>query len=211
MTTFLENLSAFWAEYGLYINAAVIPTIITGLTLSPKTAKAAGWVPKIWDGIKRVMDFLSVLTHKDKPGTFQLPLKANKLLEKKTDAGPAAGLILVVLISSQASCGALSSATKDEVKRQVFDCAMESAQSKARPLVLTMLGVLTGASDDTWKKQTKTLAKEFGTEAVACATRYAMEKITNPVQSEEDPEQLKLTAVARMRALHLEEGWDYTP
>lgn len=86
MYTVLEHINAFWAAYGEWITVALIPTVIAGLTISPRTEKAAGWIPKIWDTIKMVMGFLSLLTHKDQAGTFQLPLKAGKLLPKKKDA-----------------------------------------------------------------------------------------------------------------------------
>ncbi len=227
MSTIWENFAAFWASYGPWIGAAIIPTIITGLTMSPKTAKAGPWVQKVWDGIKMVMDFLSVLTHKDKPGTFQLPLKADKVIEKVNDkieekkeekkeeeekkTGGGTGVLVfvfVAILGSQQGC-AWWSKNGGDVKEAAFNCAVEAAQDKARPLVLTMVGVLTGASDDTWKKQTKVLAKEFGKDAVACATRTALERITNPVQSEEDPELMKATAMARARVLEIEEGWKY--
>lgn len=83
----LENIRDFWANYGEWMTLALIPTIVAGLTISPKTAPAAGWVTKIWDGVKIVMGFLSVLTHKDQAGTFKLPLKpaVKKLPETTTE------------------------------------------------------------------------------------------------------------------------------
>ena len=85
MMTVLEHINAFWAAYGEWITVALIPTIVAGLTISPSTKEAAGWVQKIWNGIKTVMNFLSVLTHKDQAGTFQLPLKLGKVLPKKKE------------------------------------------------------------------------------------------------------------------------------
>lgn len=81
----LEHIKDFWASYGEWMTIALIPTIIAGLTISPRTAPAAHWVGKIWDGVKILMNFLSVLTHKDQPGTFKLPLTTStKKLEEKT-------------------------------------------------------------------------------------------------------------------------------
>lgn len=211
LDTFLTNFAAFWETYGAYIGAALVPTIITGLSLSPSTEKAGPWVQKIWDGIKMVMNFLSVLTHKDKPGTFQLPMKAGALLPKKPgDGGGAAALILVaVFASSQVGCSWWQKNGGD-VKKAAISCAKDSIQSSAGGLMNTMVGILTGASDDSWRKQTSALAKSFGQDAVACATRLAMEKISNPVQSEADPAMLKATATARARALEVENGWVYS-
>ncbi len=82
MNTVLEHVSAFWATYGEWMTVAMIPTVIAGLTISPKTKPATTWVTKSWDVVKMIMGFLSVLTHKDQPGTFQLPLKAGKAIKK---------------------------------------------------------------------------------------------------------------------------------
>ncbi len=79
----LENISEFWANYGGWIGLALIPTLITGLTISAKTAKAAPIVQKVWDGLKIIMDFLSVVTHKDKMGTFKLPLTTSEKKDEK--------------------------------------------------------------------------------------------------------------------------------
>lgn len=208
MSEFWATFVTFWADYGPYIGAAVVPTIITGLTISPKTAGAAPWVQKIWDGLKMVLDFLSVLTHKDKPGTFQLPLKAGKLLEKK-EVPPAVVLLFVVGISStQASC-AWWKKNSGEVKQVAKDCTLSSAREQAGPLMNTLVGIYTGASEGTWKKQVGSLAKTFGWDTIQCASKYALEKIVNPVQSEADPETLKSVATARHRAMSVEHGWVY--
>ncbi len=79
----LENISEFWANYGGWIGLALIPTVITGLTISAKTAKAAPIVQKVWDGLKIIMDFLSVVTHKDKMGTFKLPMTSSVAKDEK--------------------------------------------------------------------------------------------------------------------------------
>lgn len=83
MITVLDGIGEFWVSYGQWIGLALIPTVITGLTISAKTAKAAPVVQKIWDGIKIFMDFLSVVTHKDKMGTFKLPMQTSAKKDEK--------------------------------------------------------------------------------------------------------------------------------
>src|SRR5690349_24545766 len=114
LSTIWSNFSAFWEAYGPWIGAALLPAIITGLTLSPKTEGAAGVVQKVWNGIKMVMDFLSVLSHKDKPGTFQLPLKAGAAVAMivKKPGGPATILLVFVFAGSQVNCSWWSSGGK---------------------------------------------------------------------------------------------------
>jgi hypothetical protein len=51
----------------LPVAAILLSSVATALTKYPK---AEGWVA----GIQKVLDVLSFLTHRDSPGTLQLPL-----------------------------------------------------------------------------------------------------------------------------------------
>lgn len=207
MSTAWENFTWFWENYGPWIGAALIPAIITGLTISAKTAPAVGVVEKIWNTVKTVMNALSVLTHKNVDGTFQLPIVS---VIKKDDAGPAAGLILIILLSStQVSC-AWFSGSKERAKA-AFDCTKESIQHRASNLLPAMVGILTGGTE-TWKDQAKELGHKFGDDAAGCAVKAALMKIEAPIQSESniDPDELKKASLARGRALILEQGWKYS-
>ena len=62
MTWILENWTHVLEAVGLLMAAA---TIITGLTPSPKDDQ--------W--LKKVANFLSIVTPKDKPSTFKVPFK----------------------------------------------------------------------------------------------------------------------------------------
>lgn len=79
MSTVWNAIGSFWASYGTWVGIALIPTIITGLSMSPTLAADAPWVTKIWDMIKVIMGVFSVATPKDTVGTFQLPLKLSKV------------------------------------------------------------------------------------------------------------------------------------
>jgi len=64
----MSNLSKYWAMLlsMMPVLVAVLPSVIVGLSNSPKTAGLAGY-------LKVVLQVFSVLTHKDEPGTFKLP------------------------------------------------------------------------------------------------------------------------------------------
>ena len=198
MSAIWENISAFWGTYGPWIGASLIPTIIVGLTLSPKTKAAASFVEKAWGVFKQIMDFLSVVTHKDKPGTFQLPLKLGEVL-KKDDTKGTTGLVLVICVSiMQPSCGPMGSGAKG-AKEAAINCAMESVQTNARSLVPALVGILTGGAIN-WKEQVTVFTKEFGRDATACALQVAMQKIESPVQSEPEEDRLQDAKAGAERA-----------
>lgn len=67
-------LVAFWHVWGnviLTILFAALPSVIVGLTPNPK---AAGVVK----ALSFALQLLSILTHKDAPGTFKLPMTVQK-------------------------------------------------------------------------------------------------------------------------------------
>ena len=110
----------FWTTWSPWIGASLIPSIITGLALAPKLAADASFVQTIWDWVKKAMEVLSVVTHKDQPGTFKMPLKLGKLLTKKT-VPPAAILLLAIGLGTH-GCSWLSSETK-KAGTGLLDCA----------------------------------------------------------------------------------------
>ena len=87
MSATLTGLRAFLTAYGPWILGSLIPSLIVGLTISPKTQGVAAV-------LKKILDFFSVLTHKDVAGTFQLPFKLGKLVKA---AKPTVLLILLAL------------------------------------------------------------------------------------------------------------------
>ena len=64
----MQKLVELWATFGpgvLAVLAALIPTVITGLT---KYRPASGWIGVL----TAALDVLSLVQHKDSPGTFGL-------------------------------------------------------------------------------------------------------------------------------------------
>lgn len=205
MTGIWSALVAFWTAYGPWITAALIPTIITGLSISPKTAVEAAWVQKIWDYFKKAMNFLSVLTHKDEPGTFQLPLKLGGLLKK--GGGPTAMLALVILANS-VNCSVMKSAGS-ETKTIAIDCTKEEIASKAAGILPIVLAAITG--DSTWVAQLNDLGKKAGQEVLACALAEAHDRLlaeltVSGVNGDEESN-TKLKAINRTRSYISAQPW----
>ena len=211
MDTFWTKFAEFWEVWGPFIGTALIPTIITGLSISAKTVEAKNWVEKVWNLFKQAMDFLSVATPKDKAGTFQLPFKAGVLLKKKEDVPPVLILILALsLPMHQSGCSWFKSAGK-EAKTTAIDCSVDAVKDNARALVPAILGILTGGSFN-WKEQVQVFVKEFGRDATACALQAALQRLNDPVASEpvEDPETVRAESTKRADELVIEQGWVYS-
>lgn len=202
MEDFMQSFGEFWKTWGPWISVSLIPTLIAGLSISPKTKPAAGKVEKIWNGLKTLLGMLSVVTHKDEPGTFQLPLKMGKVVKRKkkdktdvsnTPTGPgcAAGLLIIAFSTTpmQMGCSWFKSDTAKQIADGAIQCAIQSVQSNARSLLPTILAILTGKADN-WKQQVEAIAKEFGRDATACALVIASQELTNSIPaagSADDP------------------------
>lgn len=215
MLTLWEKFTEFWQAYGPWIGASLIPTIVVGLSISPKTREAAGIIQKIWDFVKMALDFLSVATYKDKPGTFQLPLKAGVLLNKVTSKSAEAGLVLflVGVTAGYSSIGCTSWLKKEGSNAKVVltDCSEASVKENASQLVPTLLGILTGGSVN-WKDQISLFVKGFGRDTTSCAMRVAIKRLQDPINSEpvEDPATTAAEGAKRGQEYLNEQGWKYT-
>lgn len=175
MSSVLSAISWFWVTYGPWIGAALIPTIITGLSLAPQTAGATGIVTKVWNYLKVLMGLFSVATPKDAPGTFQLPLKMGRLRKK---SGPAVGLVLIIFLTSsttQVSC-AWWHKHSAEVEEVAINCGVTALRDAGQSLLPAVLAILTGGSIN-WQEQINAFGKQFGQDAVACALEFASSKL----------------------------------
>ncbi len=172
----MDAIRSFWETWGMWISLALIPTLITGLSLSPKTKQYATWLGKLWDGIKPYLARFSVATFKDQPGTFKAPLTSGVKEDKPLPpaAGPGCAAALFCVLSSAipvSSCAWLSS-TGSKVEEVVIDCAIQSVKDVAIQILPVVVAILTGNSPD-WRKMLEGLAKEMGRDVVACALNEA--------------------------------------
>lgn len=210
MTIIWEKFAEFWEVWGPFVATSLIPTIIVGLSVSPKTAEAKTLVEKIWNFIKQGLEYLSIATPKDKPGTFQLPLKLGELSKKKTDVSTTILMVFVLSVPIQGGCSWLKG-TGQEVKAVVIDCSVTSVQDNARNLIPALVGILKGAAVN-WKEQVKLFVKEFGRDATACALQVALQRLNAPIaaEAEENPEAVRIESVKRAGQYINEQKWQFS-
>lgn len=208
MNALWEKFSEFWAAWGPWISVSLIPTIIVGLSVDPRTANAKNAVERAWIVLKQILDFLSVAKPKNRPGTFQLPLKLGAIVAKKD--GTALVLLFAIGASGSLTGCAWLTSTGKEAKRVAIDCSIAAVQDHARALVPTLIGILTGGAVN-WKDQVKVFAKEFGRDATACALTAALQRLNEPIAAEPLVNQMEENAAGAQRAAAFidAEGWEY--
>lgn len=221
MSGFLESLRQFWASYGSWITVALIPTLITGLSLSPKTAPAAAAIQRVWDFIKQILSYFSFATFKNEAGTFQLPiiggvkmtqkLKSERRMlkemqQKKRDLDPPGGVMALVLVfialANQGCCTWTGTCTDKagQIGTEVVDCGQAALSTTILNLVPTVLAIVTGGAPN-WSAQLDALAG-VGKDALSCALAVVMRQIQDAlmtpkaVDSEEDLKERAKAAVA---------------
>lgn len=170
----MESFRQFWQSWGPWISIALVPTIIAGLSVSPKTKEAAGFMTKAWNAFKSLLGVLSIATFKDQPGTFQLPLKLGKLTKKT----PPTTALIVGLWLSLLSCGCCAwthSCREDnhggQAVTSAIDCTIAAVRSQMNHFAPTVMAILKGGAPD-WQAQLDSL-KKTGSDALACAIQQA--------------------------------------
>jgi hypothetical protein len=202
--TAMQVLIDFLKTWGPWIIGALLPTLIVGLSKSPKTRGVA-------DVLKYILQFLSVATPKDAPGTFKLPLTAPAKLPPKTDGGvsrlgPPAAVVLIVFLLGKllfvsvgsgavAGCSWLANIGKGS-EAGVINCASETLMANAGNLFATVKAILTGGAVN-WKEQLDAL-KNMGEDALACALYQVGDELQKqsapPPGVSDSPEKAKMRA-----------------
>jgi hypothetical protein len=196
VASIINVLAAFWTTWGPWIGASLVPTIIAGLTISPKLAPEAGLVQKIWDRIKQVMSFLSFATHKDTVGTFKLPLGLHKIGKKNVPPAAGAAMILLAVLSVNQGCSWFKTKVKAEAT-VILHCTEQAIKDKAQGLIPAIIAI---ASDPaTLGAVVGAFASSFGEEIVGCAVDGASTqqaaKVATGGAVKNDPELAKLNAL----------------
>jgi hypothetical protein len=226
-----QILGSFLKVWGPWITLSLIPTLIVGLSKSPKTR---GFV----DILKYALQFLSVVTPADHAGTFKAPLTATVKLPPKKDEppdlpgppkgkrtptplGPAimilCGSLLGLGVSNVAGCSWFTTVGKGS-REGVINCGIESVMSDAKNLYVTIRAIVTGGAVN-WKEQLDSL-KTLGEDALACALQVVGDELQQqsvpPTDAAGDsPAKSKMRAVsaqgARKTELYLQEkNWKPT-
>ena len=207
MQKFMEQFGEFWKVWGPWISISLIPTIIAGLSISPKTAPEAAFVSKAWGMIKQFLSFFSLATFKDDAGTFQAPKVLSvpfRMVFKKTPPPTALILFFVMGATTLSGCCAWTGTCgKDDVGGQVatgaINCGKAAIIKEIANLLPTVLAVLTGGAAN-WDTQLNALGG-VGADALACAIQQAtgqlLTKSTPPASAPAaGPEVMKERAVA---------------
>lgn len=164
----IASVLKFLHDYGPWLTASVIPSLIVGLSKSPKTRKATDW-------LKYLLQFISILTPSDAPGTMKAPFIAKSKLPPKAPKAPpvppsvASLLILISFLGMSvigSGCAWLSS-TGGRNKDAVINCGVETVMGNAANLIATVRTIVTGGAVN-WQEQLDAL-KGMGEEALACA------------------------------------------
>jgi hypothetical protein len=115
-------------------------------------------------------------------------------------------LILVIAMSAISCAGSTLGTGVKTGGKIALQCGEESLKARASTILPSILAILAMASDE-WKKQADMYVANYGKDVTICAARTALDKLTAPVQSEglvADPEVIKKTATARLRAMEIE-------
>jgi hypothetical protein len=168
-----------WAPLALL----VLPSLLVGLTDQSKAPGVARWA-------KAALNFFSILTHRDAPGTLQLPLGLSRLKASSGGAAPSTNLsvprvpgpllvLLLGMLTLSASCANWTKADTQGLLKGVIDCTVGplfSATESALPLVTD---AIKGNTED-WKKKLETIGIGYGTNAVACAVKRVYASLNLP-------------------------------
>lgn len=186
MSSVLTVMQKIWP-----ILVALIPSIITALSVYPETAPEANVVSKVWDFVKYIMSYLSVATFKNQPELAQLPIigalktrtmkklaKEAAMKAKGAGTGCAALLLIGFLSLGQTSCSWFNKDVKPVVVA-AFDCAASDVVSELPNLVMTVLSILTNNASDVLD-QLGALSSKFGEDVVACTVKAIADGTASP-------------------------------
>ena len=160
-------MSTFFSTYWPWIVTALIPTLITGLSLSPKTAPEAAWLQKALDYLKKVLSVFSVATFKDQVGTFKLPLFLDKIIKKV----PPSAVILAIFLGASLSCAGVQKDIKTAAG-VVATCSGSAAKQTASGLV-PVIEAAAQQDGDILTNVVEGLLKVFTGDVVACSVKDA--------------------------------------
>lgn len=178
----LAVLVQFWKTISPWVLGSLIPSIITGLSLLPKTAGAGAT-------LKKFLALLSVLSFKDDDATFKAPLRvtAKKKSKKKVDnvgKDCAAGMALLLIVSLLNGC-VPGQPKLENAKQAVIFCAATAVKNAVVSFLPTIISILTNQPVN-WQAQLDAL-KGLEPEAVACATRAAIDQLKQEASAPTTP------------------------
>lgn len=169
MTTVWDHINSIWITYGSWIGLSLIPSIIAGLSVSPRTAEGAVIVQRIWDIVKYLMSVFSVATFKDEPGTFQLPLKLGKVKDKIS----VISTMLFFLILGSLGCAWFVKDAKT-VGNVVLHCSGQEVTEKSGELIQV---ILAAAGTSSLEEIIEALVEKFSLDVAGCAVLSSRDQV----------------------------------
>lgn len=177
--TFMAKALAWFAAAVGWL-AIAVPSLITALSKDPITTPAATSLGALWNKVKHVLDFLSILSWKNVPNaTLQLPLKLGR-----GKRGASAVLVMILALSmgaqTTAGCSWWSKAVAPVVT-DVINCAkaegdLVTAGKSVVTIALDIIGTITKAIADAGSADPATFVEaaaiglyaQYGKPIVAC-------------------------------------------
>lgn len=139
LVSILSILGHLAVTYLPWVQAALIPTIIVGLSLTPKTEGAVPVLQKIGNYIKQFLYILSVSGYKDENRGLKVPLYhyTHVRTAPKSSGGPGCAALVLVLAASLMSVSGCSCWTQQQkmntpacvIARQVVSCTGNAVMS----------------------------------------------------------------------------------
>lgn len=192
--------AALAAIVGLVFN------LITGLTNVPRIGAAATWLLKALAVARKIIHFLSVVTHADEEGTFKLPLTKGNT----ADTSKIGTLILLAFlpVAVTASCAWFTSTAK-KAGAVLIDCGEKALAEEVTNLLPAVVAILTGNAAD-WSAQLMAL-EWVGEHAVACAVKeFVPGQAPTPPDAGPGPSKASPTPAAeRAQAYISGRGWRF--
>lgn len=173
MSTVWSYISSVWVTYGSWIGVSLIPTIIAGLSISPRTAPEAAVVQKVWGIIKQIMGIFSVATFKDAPGTFQLPLKLGKIKDKASVINTMLFFLVLGGVVGYSGCAWFVKDSK-AVGNVVLHCSGQEVTEKSGELVQV---VLAAAGTSSLEQIIEALVEKFSLDVAGCAVISSRDQV----------------------------------
>jgi hypothetical protein len=213
MTTIWAALVWFWTNYHTWIILTFLPSIIAGFSISPKTLPEANFLTKVWNFLKKVCDFLSIVNHKDVGGTIKPPftLSVWRVGRSKKTTAVTAALLSVFLLCG--SCAVWRDLCGDgKVVADLIDCTTQGVLSYGPGLLPIIKAALTGESGKVLERSLGALAKEFGKDVFACTLQQAGQDLlaSVPVGGETQPPQsVALEGANRARKYIAEHNYQF--
>lgn len=174
----------WFQTYSPWIFGSLLPSVVVGLSVSPKTRGAA-------QVIKDFLHFFSVLSYKDENNmTFKLPFTG-----RKKELMPVVKTVIMLLCLLSGSCGPNSAVIGRNIGSSLIDCAASGVATEVGNLMPAVSAIVrTGTAN--WDDQLHAL-ESLGVSSVACAVDAVLKNLITTAAPRVSPEDEAVVARCR--------------